>query len=106
MRIKLALPVAAVLLLSSCGGEILHIESDTSWTGSFAGSPIEGRGYRDIAFPGVRVSDELCWTIRKTTDAGTLRVWVEKSTWFGLGNDIRADETTTQPQGLVSGCAR
>ena len=67
---------------------------------------MEGRGSRDFELSGSANREAPCWSIQKQSDAGTLRVWVEQSTWFGLGNDIDADGTTNAPQGVVAGCAR
>lgn len=96
----------SILLLGACGPEVLHIESDTDWQGTVVEDPVSGRGYRDITLPSKsRHPAPICWEVAKLTDAGTLRIWIENPTWFGLGNDIRFDETTTDPMGSVEGCA-
>ena len=106
MRLRTALAVAAVPLLAACGKEVLHIESDTTWEGFVVDDAVTGRGYREITLPSrSQHPAPICWDVTKTTEAGTLRIWVENPTWFGLGNDIRADETTTEPFGAVEGCA-
>jgi hypothetical protein len=105
MRLRFALPVVAALLLAGCGEQIIHIESDTTWSGTIGDAPVSGRGAYTGRLPARTTSrGEVCWNIQKTTEAGTLRVWVEQSTFFGLGNLIDADNTTTAPHGTVAGC--
>ena len=107
MRFRWIAPAGAALMLAGCGAQVLHVESDTAWTGTIASiGPVEGRGSRDFELSGSPDRGQVCWSIQKASDAGTLRVWVEQSTWFGLGNDIDADNTTTDPLGVVNGCAR
>jgi hypothetical protein len=105
MRIRSAVPLVAALLLASCGEQILHIESDTSWTGTIDGSPVSGRGSYEGRLPNrTAARGSVCWRIEKDSDAGTLRAWVEQGTFFGLGNVVESEMTTTAPHGVVSGC--
>jgi hypothetical protein len=105
MRLKPALPLAAALLLASCGEQVLHIESDTIWSGSVGGSAISGRGSWEGRLPNRTPSrGQVCWRIQKDSDAGTLRAWVEQGTFFGAGNVVESEMTTTAPHGVVSGC--
>jgi hypothetical protein len=105
MRISALLPIVSTLVIAGCGGRVIHIESDTSWSGTIDGiGAISGRGSKTFALDAV--SSPICWTITKTTAAGTLRVYSEQSTWFGLGEDIEAEQTTTEPNGDVTGCVR
>jgi hypothetical protein len=105
MRIRSAVPLVAAVLLSSCGEQILRIESDTSWTGTIDGSVISGRGSYEGRLPARTPSrGSVCWRIVKDSDAGTLRAWVEQGTFFGLGNVVESEMTTTAPHGVVSGC--
>ena len=107
MRFRWIAPAGAALMLAGCGAQVLHVESDTAWTGTIASiGPVEGRGSRDFELSASPDREPPCWSLQKQSEAGTLRVWVEQSTWFGLGNDIDADGTTTEPLGVVAGCAR
>lgn len=95
---------ALALILAACGGKTLVVDSDTSWQGTADGlGQVAGRGEGRMELPDL---DEICWTLAKTTDAGTLRAYAETSTWFGLGSDVSGEATTTAPAGSVSGCVR
>ena len=104
MRARWAVPVAASLLLAGCGDSVVHVESDTTWAGTVGGSQVSGRGDESFTLP-ADGSASRCASIHKTTEAGTLRVVIEQSTWFGLGNTVDFEGTTTAPMGAVSGCA-
>ena len=105
MRITAFLPIVSTLVIAGCGGRVIHIESDTSWTGTIDGvGAVAGRGSKSFTLDAT--SSPVCWVITKTTAAGTLRVYSEQSTWFGLGEDIEAEQTTTEPNGDVTGCVR
>jgi hypothetical protein len=100
-----SLTVTATLFVAGCGGRVIHIESDTDWSGTIDGiGVVSGRGSKTFALDAV--SSPICWTITKLTDAGTLRVYSEASTWFGLGEDIEAEQTTAEPHGDVTGCVK
>lgn len=104
-RLATALPIVSMLLVAGCGNRVIHIESDTDWSGTIDGiGVVSGRGSKTFALDAV--SSPVCWTITKMTDAGTLRVYSEASTWFGLGEDIEAEQTTTEPHGDVTGCVK
>jgi|SRR5687768_3234744 len=106
MRLSWFVPVVAVTLLTSCGGRTLRIESDTSWTGTVGGIPVSGHGSLDMELPARNGGrGAVCWDIRKTSEAGTLRAHVEQSTFFGLGSVVEGEMTTTAPFGVVAGCA-
>jgi hypothetical protein len=102
MRLKSGLPLLAALLLASCGEQVLHIESDTVWSGTVGGSAVSGRGSWEGRLPARTPGrGQVCWRIQKDTDAGTLRAWVEQGTIFGLGNVGESEMTTTAPHGVV-----
>lgn len=95
--------LAAVLLLAACDGKVLVIESDTSWEGSISyGGPIEGSGNASIDLSDVPT--DVCWVVKKTTELGTLRVYLEDENWFGLTDEVDGDQTTSEPEGEVQGC--
>jgi hypothetical protein len=102
MRLRVLVLVPALLLLG-CDEKSLVIESDTAWTGSINHlGPVsgEGSGEFDLSdFP-----SDVCWQLRKTSSAGTLRAYLRDETWFGLGKEIDGDQTTTAPSGEVRGC--
>ena len=97
---------AAVLLLGllGCGDKTLFVESNAPWQGTVDGiGDVSGTGNKD--FDVSEVDGEVCWTLKKTTLAGVLRVYVEDNGAFGLSTDIEGLKTTTDPYGEVSGCA-
>jgi hypothetical protein len=103
MKWPIPLCLGLVLLLAGCDGKVLVIESDTDWEGSINyGGSISGAGNASIDLSDVPT--DVCWVVRKTTDFGTLRVYLEDENWFGLSDEIDGDLTTTAPQGEVSGC--
>ena len=100
MRIPWSL--ACLALVTSCGGTTLVVDSDTSWAGTVGGfGPISGRlrAEYDLAD-----AANQCWTVSKTTEAGTLRVYAITSEWFGLGDEVNGEGLTTEPLGSVTGC--
>jgi hypothetical protein len=93
-----------VLTLMGCGGTTLVVDSDTAWAGSVdAYGSISGRGNANYDLGDAARS---CWAVGKTTDAGTLRVYAKTSEWFGIGDVITGESTTSAPRGTVTGCAR
>jgi hypothetical protein len=60
------------ILATGCGGTHLVVDSDTSWAGSIDGfGSISGKGSAEYD---MLDAGRLCWTVSKTTEAGTLRV--------------------------------
>jgi hypothetical protein len=99
------LALTAVVLLCACDKTTLVIESDTSWAGDIDEvGQVADRGHARFELPNAK--RELCWSIRKTSSAGTLRAYAEDETWFGLGSDIDGEASTTAANGVVQGCAR
>ncbi len=95
---------ALAFALAACGGKTLVVDSDTSWQGTAdVLGQVAGRGHRELELPDLA---EICWSIAKSTEAGTLRAYAETSTWFGLGSDVSGEAATTAPSGAVSGCVR
>jgi hypothetical protein len=100
MRAPWSLAVLACMM--GCGGTTLVVDSDTSWAGSVDGyGTIAGHLKAEYDLP---AGGGQCWTISKATEAGTLRVYSKTSEWFGLGNEVSGESTTTQPMGTVTGC--
>lgn len=103
MSSRSVLPLVLLLGLAACETKELVIESNTAWAGEIT-------GYGAVAGEGNAVIDltdapsDVCWTLRKTTSAGTLRAYLRDETWFGLGNEIDGDQTTTLPNGEIGGC--
>jgi hypothetical protein len=96
--------LALLVLLTGCGGTTLVVESDTSWAGSVDGfGAISGRFKAEYE---LHDADGKCWTVSKTTEAGTLRVYSKTSEWFGLGDQVSGESTTTEPMGTVTGCVQ
>jgi hypothetical protein len=100
MRVPWGLTILPFVM--GCGGTTLVVDSDTSWAGMVGGyGAISGRlrAEYDLAD-----AANQCWTVSKTTEAGTLRVYASTSEWFGLGDEVNGEATTTQPMGSVTGC--
>ena len=96
--------LAVLALVMGCGGVTLVVDSDTSWAGTVDGyGAISGhlRTEYDLGDAG-----SSCWTVSKLTEAGTLRVYSDRSEWFGIGNEVSGESTTTQPMGTVTGCVQ
>lgn len=95
--------LVAALALTGCDEKHLIIESDTSWEGTvtYVGD-IAGTGDADVDLSDV--PSNVCWTVRKLTQEGSLRVYLMDETWFGLGTENDGDQTTTEPTGVVRGC--
>jgi hypothetical protein len=95
--------LGAALALSACDGKELVIESDTEWIASitYAGT-VEGTGNASIKLDDVPT--DVCWTVKMTTDFGFVRAYLADENWFGLSEETDGDQTTTEPQGEVTGC--
>ena len=73
------LGLTLLVLVTGCGGTTLVVQSDTSWAGSVDGyGAVSGRfrAEYDLGDAAGR-----CWTISKTTEAGTLQVYSKTSEW-------------------------
>jgi hypothetical protein len=103
MRSVYALLAAALV---ACGGDtVVVVDSDTAWRGDIERyGTVEGHGHAEFDIS--EAKEEVCWTFVKLSDAGTLRVYADDDTWFGLGSQIDGEQTTTAPRGQVQGCAR
>jgi hypothetical protein len=89
-------------MLIGCDQRTLVVESNTSWEGSVDDfGPISGQGNSSIDVG--RASRGFCWTIGKRTDAGTLRVFLDDKSTFGV-TEFRGEQTTNEPFGEVRGC--
>ncbi len=105
MRVGALTAIVSTLLLAGCGTRVVHIDSDTTWSGTIDGfGSVSGRGNKTYTLDAA--SSPVCWTIAKTTGPGTLRVYSEQDTFFGLGSEVEAESTTTEANGTVTGCAR
>ena len=95
----------AITLIACSEDTVVVVESDTVWRGDIETyGAVDGRG--DARFDISDAEDEVCWTFVKQTDFGTLRVYAEDDTWFGLGSQVDGEQTTTEPNGQVRGCAQ
>jgi hypothetical protein len=103
MQWSTPLRLAAALALAGCDGKTLVIESDTEWAGTinYIGG-VGGTGNASIDLDAVPT--DVCWTVQKLTEFGFLRAYLADENWFGLSEETDGDQTTTDPQGEVSGC--
>ncbi len=89
---------------TACGDKVLYVESNASWAGTVDGiGAVTGTGSAD--FDVAEVDGEVCWTLHKTTLAGTLRAYVKDEGAFGASSDIEGLETTSEPYGEIGGCS-
>lgn len=87
-----------------CGDKILYVESNAPWAGSVDGiGEVAGTGNADFDVSGVE--GEVCWTLHKTTLAGTLRAYVRDEGMFGASAEVEGLEITTEPYGEIGGCS-
>ena len=94
--------LAVLALVMGCGGTTLVVDSDTAWAGRVDEfGAISGRLKAQYD---LQDAAGQCWTVSKATEAGTLRVYSKTSQWFGLGEEVNGESTTTRPMGTVTGC--
>ncbi len=105
MHIRVGLLLTCLApLTSGCGASRLRVESDTTWEGSIDQvGDVAGRANQQFDLS--NTTGQVCWTFHKRTSLGTLRVYVDDQTWFGLGAKVDGDMTTTEPGGTVQGCS-
>lgn len=88
----------AVMIMAGCGGPDAEIQSDTSWTGSFGDSRVDGSGNATVSIGG---PPPYCAIVQKQTAEGVLRVRVVSDDPTGPSTDWFE---TMLPFGAVSAC--
>lgn len=89
-----------ILFLWGCGERVAEIESTTSWSGSFGGRTVDGRGTRSVD-----MGDSECLTVQKQTTDGDLRVRiVNEGGLFLFWDSSTSWKSTSAAYGLVSIC--
>jgi hypothetical protein len=105
MRWRTLLALVAVPMFAACNSKTLVIESDTSWSGEVQGYvTLSGRDNATIDLD--NAPQNFCWTVAKTTSAGTLRAYLKEEDWLGLSKDYVGDAKTTEPNGEIGGCVQ
>ncbi|HET9325678.1 MAG TPA: hypothetical protein VFQ05_02785 [Candidatus Eisenbacteria bacterium] len=89
MRFLVLLLAAATL--AGCSKKI-RVESDTTWEGTVNGATVTGTGDQTYELNG----DTNCYTLKKTTAVGYLRVKIKKGTG--------SDQSTEAEFGEIRGC--
>jgi hypothetical protein len=86
--------LVAILLCPGCSlfNTDAHVESDTSWSGSFDGRTVDGSGNKTVSLGSG--TGPKCAVVQKKTRTGSLRVKID-------GGD---DKKTTAEFGVVSVC--
>jgi hypothetical protein len=103
MRWHVLFPLVTVPLLAACNSKTLVIESNTAWQGEVTGYvTLSGRDGATIDLKDA--SGTVCWTLAKTTSAGTLRAYLKEEDWLGLHVSYAGDATTSEPNGQIGGC--
>jgi hypothetical protein len=103
-RVPVTIGLVIVLFICSCSSDYqAEVESDTSWSGDFAGIRVDGSGNQSFDIP-----DEgyQCCVVQKNTPGGYLKLRVyDASTGSG---DSLADpevfEETTEAYGHITWC--
>lgn len=92
----------AVLFLIGCTPEWkAKVESDTSWSGSFNGRTVDGRGNQTVDLG----TDEIvCATVQKATRTGRLKVTIEDEGTLSF-YEGESKETTAE-YGVVTACSK
>lgn len=94
----------AILLFSSCTTEWkAKVESDTSWSGSFAGTTVEGSGSKTIDL-GSGQDEIYCCVVQKQTESGYLKVSIKSESNSIFGSEDGESKETTASYGVVSVC--
>lgn len=96
--------LVAAAFTAGCGDRILYVESNAPWAGSVDGvGDVAGTGNADFDLS--EADGETCWTLHKTTLAGTLRAYVRDEGMFGASAEVEGLEITTEPYGEIGGCS-
>ena len=88
----------AVMIMAGCGGPDAEIQSDTSWTGSFGDSRVDGSGNATVGIGG---PPPYCAIVQKRTTEGILRVRIVTDDPTGPSTDW---SETMLPFGIVTAC--
>lgn len=103
MRWQFVPPLLALALCAACNSKVLVVESNTTWSGTVEGYvTLSGRDNATIDLDDA--PQAFCWTLTKTTSAGTLRAYLKDEDWLGLSTSYLGDATTTEPNGQIGGC--
>lgn len=90
------------LVLVGCDERKLIVESNTGWAGTVDDfGPISGQGNSTVDVSSA--TRGFCWTVKKTSSAGMLRVYLDDKSTFGV-TSYRGEQTTNEPYGEVKGC--
>ncbi len=99
---KILLIILAItmgFIFFGCTDYKAKITSDTSWSGSFGGSTVDGSGNQTIDLP----DDEIvCIVVQKETEQGTLSAEIIDEGFLSFGGSEK--KTTTAKYGVVSVC--
>ena len=91
-------------MLSACSGKTLHVESDTSWSGSVDQfGPVEGHG--NARYDLGDTHGQVCWKIDKAIDGRRPARHADDDTWFGLGSEIDGIFYDRADSARVEGCS-
>lgn len=99
MKRLLLIAGIAGMILTGCTKYRAEVRSDTSWSGAFGNTTIDGSGNQDIELS----KEEKCAVVQKRTTYGSLSVQiVAHGSIFSSGSGEKA--TTTAEYGVVSSC--
>jgi hypothetical protein len=90
-------------LFVACTDYKAKIESDTSWSGAFGNSTVDGTGSRSIDLPDDGIQ---CCTVQKQNKKGRLKITIINDTSNPLlSTELNSAETTAE-YGVVSACTK
>jgi hypothetical protein len=99
---KYLLLFISIITICSCGPDWkAEVKSDTSWSGSFGNSTVDGSGNQTVNLP----NDEIvCCVVQKDTEAGYLEVKIVDKGGSLFATDGEKAKTTAD-YGVVSVCS-
>ncbi|HKK72236.1 MAG TPA: hypothetical protein VKA86_13540 [Candidatus Krumholzibacteria bacterium] len=101
-RAGILLLIMTAITLTGCAGEWeAEVESTTSWSGSFDGRTVDGRGDRMIS---VGRDEVTCVVVQKDTRSGSLRVRLRRDHTFMFDEETDWKSTTAE-FGVVTVCS-
>lgn len=90
------------IIVTGCTDWKAKVESNTSWSGSFSGRTVDGRGNKTVDLD---YDDIICCVVQKQTVEGYLRVSIVDEGSNPFATDGESKETTAA-YGVVSVCNR
>lgn len=101
VMIKLCVFILTVFLIGCSDHWKAKVESNTSWSGSFNGTTVDGHGNQTVDLGN---DDIVCCVVQKQTTGGRLKVSIVNESNNPLGSGDGESKETTAQYGVVSVC--